>query len=55
MKFSFENIESFYLPILALRNLFPIRESRPTAFATSFTEAPVASQTAEIVLILEIR
>jgi hypothetical protein len=45
----------FNLPILALRNLLPIRESSPTALATSFTEAPVASQIAEIVLILEIR
>jgi len=44
-----------YLPILAPKNLLPIRESSPTAFATSLTEAPVASQTAEIVLILEIR
>ena len=43
------------LPILALRNLFPIRESSPTALATSLTDAPVASQTADIVLILEIR
>ena len=43
------------LPILAWRNLFPIRESSPTAFATSLTEAPVASQTADMVLILEIR
>ncbi len=41
--------------MLAFKNLFPIRESSPTAFATSLTEAPVASQTAEIVLILEIR
>ena len=41
--------------MLALRNLVPIRESSPTAFATSLTDAPVASQTAEIVLILEIR
>lgn len=43
------------LPTLALRNLLPIRESNPTALPTSLTEAPVASQMAEIVLILEIR
>lgn len=43
------------LPILALRNLVPRRESSPTAFATSLTDAPVASQTADIVLILDIR
>jgi hypothetical protein len=49
------NGKSLDLPILALRNLFPRRESSPTAFATSFTHAPVASQIAEIVLILDIR
>jgi hypothetical protein len=43
------------LPILAFKNRFPIRESSPTALATSLTDAPVASQTAEIVFILEIR
>jgi hypothetical protein len=47
--------EFIHLPILAFKNLFPIRESSPTAFATSLTDAPVASQTAEMVLILEIR
>jgi hypothetical protein len=41
--------------MLALRNLLPMRESSPTAFATSLTEAPVASQTAEIVFMLDIR
>lgn len=43
------------LPILALRNFGPIRESSPTALATSLTDAPVDSQIAEIVLILDIR
>jgi hypothetical protein len=43
------------LPILAFKNLLPIRESSPTAFATSLTDAPVASQTAEMVFILDIR
>ena len=43
------------LPMLAVRNLLPIRESMPTALATSLTDAPVASQIAEIVLMLEMR
>ena len=42
-------------PTEALRNLGPIRESRPTAYATSSTLAPVASQIAESALIDEIR
>jgi len=54
-KYSFLFFHSINLPILADKNLFPIRESSPTALATSLTDAPVASQTAEIVLILEIR
>jgi hypothetical protein len=51
----FSMIYLINLPILAFKNLFPIRESNPTALATSLTDAPVASQTAEMVLILEIR
>ncbi|GMR53498.1 hypothetical protein PMAYCL1PPCAC_23693, partial [Pristionchus mayeri] len=41
-------------PTDALRNLFPILESNPTAWATSLTSAPVASQMAEIELMLDI-
>jgi hypothetical protein len=39
----------------ALRNLGPTRESLPTAWATSSTLAPVASQMADRALIDEIR
>ena len=42
-------------PTEALRNVGPMRESRPTAYATSSTLAPVASQIAESALIDEIR
>ena len=42
-------------PTLALRNLGPMRESMPMAWATSVTSAPVFSQRAEMVLIEEIR
>lgn len=38
----------------AWRNFEPIRESRPTALATSDTSAPVTSQTAEREFILDI-
>ena len=37
------------------RNLGPILESRPIAWATSDTSAPVASHTADMLLMLEIR
>ena len=37
------------------RNLWPRRESSPTAFATSLTSAPVASHTADMALMLEMR
>jgi len=40
--------------MLACRNFGPIRESIPMALATSETSAPVASQTAEMELMLEI-
>lgn len=42
-------------PTEALRNLAPIRESLPTAKATSSMLAPVASQMAERALTEEIR
>src|ERR1019366_8739657 len=42
-------------PTDAFRNLGPILESLPIAFATSSTSAPVASQSAEIELIEEMR
>ena len=42
-------------PTEALRNLGPMRESRPIALATSSTSAPVDSQRAEIELIDEMR
>ena len=42
-------------PMLALRNLLPMRLSIPTIFATSETSAPVFSQTAEMALIVEMR
>eukprot|EP01139_Manchomonas_bermudensis_P014343 Amastigsp_a508395_1463.p3 type:complete len:185 gc:universal Amastigsp_a508395_1463:593-1147(+) len=42
-------------PTEALRNLAPTRESSPTARATCWTSAPVASQMAEIELMLEMR
>ena len=42
-------------PTDARRNFGPIRESLPMASATSPTSAPVASQSAEIELIDEIR
>lgn len=42
------------IPTEASRNLGPIRESLPTALATSVTSAPVASHTADSELILEI-
>lgn len=38
----------------ACKNLEPIRESKPTALATSDTSAPVDSQTADKELMLEI-
>ena len=38
-----------------LRNLGPMRESTPIAYATSDTSAPVASHSAEIELIDEMR
>ena len=38
-----------------LRNLGPMRESTPMAWATSVTLAPVTSQSAEIELIDEMR
>lgn len=41
-------------PIDACKNFDPIRESKPTARATSDTSAPVASQTADKELILDI-
>lgn len=41
-------------PIDASRNFWPIRESRPTALATSVTSAPVTSQTADNEFMLEI-
>lgn len=42
-------------PTEALRNLEPIRVSRPQAYATSSISAPVASQIAERALMEEIR
>src|SRR5882762_1120332 len=42
-------------PTDAFRNFGPMRESLPIAFATSSTSAPVASQSAEIELIDEMR
>lgn len=42
-------------PTEACKNFDPIRESSPTARATSETSAPVASQTAESEFILEMR
>lgn len=42
-------------PTLAWRNLLPILLSKPTAWATSRTSAPVASHTADIALIDEMR
>lgn len=43
------------IPTLALRNLGPMRESIPTAYATSSTSAPVASHTALSAFTLEMR
>lgn len=43
------------LPTDACKNLFPILESMPIAWATSDTSAPVASQIALMELMLEIR
>ena len=42
-------------PTEALRNFGPMRESLPIAKATSSTSASVASQRAEMALMLEIR
>ena len=42
-------------PTEALRNFEPIRESLPMALATSSTSAPVASQSAEMELMEEMR
>ncbi len=42
-------------PTEAFRNFGPMRESLPMALATSSTSAPVASQSAEIELIEEMR
>lgn len=42
-------------PTEALRNLGPMRESHPTAFATSSILAPVASHMAESALMEEMR
>lgn len=42
------------LPTDACRNFEPILESKPTAFATSEISAPVASQTADNELMLDI-
>ena len=42
-------------PTLALRNFGPMRESVPTARATSSTSASVFSQSAEMLLIDEMR
>lgn len=39
----------------ACKNFEPMRESRPTALATSVTSAPVASHTADNELMLDIR
>jgi hypothetical protein len=44
-----------YLPTDACKNFGPILESSPTALATSDTSAPVASQTADRELMLEMR
>lgn len=41
-------------PTDAWRNFGPIRESRPTALATSDTSAPVASHTADSEFMLDI-
>lgn len=41
-------------PMEACKNFDPIRVSRPTAFATSVTSAPVDSQTADNEFILDI-
>lgn len=41
-------------PIDACKNFEPIRESKPTAFATSVISAPVASHTADSELMLDI-
>lgn len=43
-----------FLPTEACKNLEPILESNPTAFATSEMSAPVASQTADNELMLDI-
>ena len=42
-------------PTLALRNLGPIRESVPMAYATSSTSASVFSHSAEMLLMDEMR
>ena len=41
--------------MITCKNFGPRRESSPTALATSLTSAPVASHTAEIALMLEMR
>ena len=54
-RFKAETSSTCHIPTDAWRNLSPILESLPTAWATSDTSAPVASHITLIALILEIR